>query len=181
MRAWLLIVAIVFSSANTMAETAQRAEAPSCTTTICDLCFSPQESCDQKLISYLDTAEKTLDIAIYSLTLDGIGKSIRRAQKRGVKIRIIADYKSSFIKSSIVNELKDDGIPLHLWSGENSQDGLMHHKFAIIDGQIIQTGSYNYSQNATSRNAENQIYMSDRSTIKKYQQEFERLWAQHEE
>lgn len=180
MKAWLLVLAIVVSSVNSMAEGVQRAEAPSCTTTICDLCFSPQEPCDQKLISYLDTAKKTLDIAIYSLTLDGIGKAIRRAHDRGVEIRIIADYKSSFIKSSIVNELKDEGIPLHLWSGEG-ESGLMHHKFAIIDSKIMETGSYNYSQNATSRNAENQIYMSDRSTIKKYQQEFDRLWAQHEE
>ena len=177
MKAWWLVVLLSTLSFNLAAEP-QNAEAPVCKTSVCDLCFSPQESCEQKLISYLDTAKTSLDIAIYSLTLAEIGEAIRRAQQRGVRIRIIADYKSSFMKSSIVKDLKAAGVPLKLWSGENNLEGLMHHKFAIIDRQVLQTGSYNYSKNATSRNAENQIYMSERPIINKFASEFERLWGQ---
>lgn len=177
MKAWLLTVVICIWGFNGNAES-HKADPPKCEASICDLCFSPQQGCDQKLISYLDSARTSLDVAIYSLTLSDIGAAIRRAQQRGVKIRIIADYKSSFMKSSLVSELKSAGVPIKLWSGENNRDGLMHHKFAIIDRRILQTGSFNYSRNATSRNAENQIYMSERLIINQFAGEFERLWGQ---
>ncbi len=53
----------------------------------------------------------------------------------------------------------------------------MHNKFMIIDSHSIETGSFNYTKNAASHNAENVIYLRNRPDItKKYTQEFNRLW-----
>lgn len=55
----------------------------------------------------------------------------------------------------------------------------MHNKFMIIDGHSIETGSFNYTQSATYRNAENVIYLRNRPDIaERYTQEFNRLWSE---
>ncbi len=177
MKAWLLAAILLNLSTVTFAE--EPRELPgTCLSGICDLCFSPKEACDQKLIAYINTTKTSLDIAIYSITLPDIASAIIKAKQRGVNVRLIADYKSSFMKSSMTNEIKQAGVPVRLWSGENNLGGLMHHKFAIADSHMVQTGSYNYSRNATKRNAENQIYTVDPVSIRKFTNEFERLWNQ---
>lgn len=53
----------------------------------------------------------------------------------------------------------------------------MHNKFMIIDNHIVQTGSFNYTQSADLRNAENSlIVFGNKSLVNKYTQEWNRLW-----
>ncbi len=52
----------------------------------------------------------------------------------------------------------------------------MHNKFMIVDGQLLVTGSYNWSASAESYNYENALFVTAAATIQKYQAEFERLW-----
>ncbi|AKZ66177.1 phospholipase D-like domain-containing protein [Candidatus Palibaumannia cicadellinicola] len=53
----------------------------------------------------------------------------------------------------------------------------MHNKFMIIDNNIIQTGSFNYTKNAEKYNAENIIIIYNRPDIANiYTQEFNKLW-----
>ncbi|WP_425323370.1 phospholipase D-like domain-containing protein [Arsenophonus nasoniae] len=43
----------------------------------------------------------------------------------------------------------------------------------------VETGSFNYTQSAASRNAENVIYLRNRPDIaEKYTREFNRLWSE---
>ena len=47
----------------------------------------------------------------------------------------------------------------------------------IIDGKILQTGSFNYSQAAEDSNAENVLIISDNiGVVKKYVQKWLELW-----
>lgn len=156
--------------------TAWGANPPVCTTGICDSCFSPRGSCDAKLVSFIDSAKDTLEIAIYNLTMEEIADAITRAKTRGVHVRLIADYKLSLHYSSLIGQLRKKGIPVKTWNGENDEEGIMHHKFSIVDGRVLQTGSYNYSFMATARNAENQLYIGDQPTVARYRGEFDRLW-----
>jgi phosphatidylserine/phosphatidylglycerophosphate/cardiolipin synthase-like enzyme len=52
----------------------------------------------------------------------------------------------------------------------------MHHKFMVIDGYIVVTGSYNWSTAAETRNDENIVVMFDRDVAQRFVQEFERVW-----
>jgi phosphatidylserine/phosphatidylglycerophosphate/cardiolipin synthase-like enzyme len=51
----------------------------------------------------------------------------------------------------------------------------MHHKFMVVDGEIIVTGSYNWSTAAEDRNDENFVVIRDRSVAERFIQEFNRL------
>ena len=137
-----------------------------------ETCFSPREECGHKLIQVFNSAQKTIDIAIFSITHPGITKAIIAAKNRGVAIRIIVDKRQSEGLKSQVNKIMAASIPIKI----GNASGTMHDKYSIIDGMIMQTGSFNYTTSATSFNTENQIYISDENAIKRYQENFEILW-----
>ena len=58
-------------------------------------------------------------------------------------------------------------------------DGSMHNKFAVIDGIIIYTGSYNHTQSATTRNDKNCIIVKDQQTAETYEKQFQKIWEKH--
>lgn len=65
------------------------------------------------------------------------------------------------------------GEPVHL----NGRYAIMHNKFMVIDGKNVQTGSFNYTASAVSRNAENVLLIEDAPQLAEaYQREFNRLW-----
>lgn len=55
----------------------------------------------------------------------------------------------------------------------------MHHKFAVIDDEVIVTGSYNWTASAGERNNENLVIIRDPFLVSRYGQEFYRLWSEH--
>jgi phosphatidylserine/phosphatidylglycerophosphate/cardiolipin synthase-like enzyme len=136
-------------------------------------CFSPGEACDKKIIQFIRTAQKSLDIAVFSFTHAGIARAIEDAHARGVRVRMVVDREQSQNDGSLVDEMQAAGVPLKF----GSQKGLMHNKFTILDKQALETGSYNYSYAATSYNAENQLYLKDTNIIDRFQKDFEKLWG----
>jgi phosphatidylserine/phosphatidylglycerophosphate/cardiolipin synthase-like enzyme len=53
----------------------------------------------------------------------------------------------------------------------------MHHKVILIDDQILITGSYNFSNNAKTRNDENTLSILCSDVAALYREEFERVWG----
>jgi len=53
---------------------------------------------------------------------------------------------------------------------------IMHDKVTIVDGNSFSTGSFNYTQNADSGNAENLMVVHDRAFAEKMESEFEKYW-----
>jgi phosphatidylserine/phosphatidylglycerophosphate/cardiolipin synthase-like enzyme len=129
---------------------------------------------DKILIKEMNTAQKNLNIAIYSLTKEDIANAIIDAQKRGVDVKVITDKLESKTKSEkpILDKLKANNIPIKI----NSHSGLMHLKLSIIDDKTACGGSYNYTGNATKENDENLIVMRDSNIVKEYSDEFNSMW-----
>lgn len=141
-----------------------------------DTCFSPAEPCDQKLINFLNTAKESLDIAIYSITHAQISTAIVAAHARGVLVRVVVDTTQSKSRSSKVSELIKAGIAVK-FGPTNSYHRIMHNKYTILDGRLLETGSFNYTSNASYNNFENQVYLSDQQTVKRFKDSFESLWS----
>ena len=70
------------------------------------------------------------------------------------------------------NEFIKTGGNLYIASSEL---GLLHHKFCIIDGEIVITGSYNWTYYAETRNMENILITDDSRTVSLFKQEYNRL------
>jgi phosphatidylserine/phosphatidylglycerophosphate/cardiolipin synthase-like enzyme len=72
-----------------------------------------------------------------------------------------------------VNFLANHKIPVRL----NGRYAILHHKFMVIDGTMVQLGSLNYSAAAVNKKAENVLLLKDVPGIAaKYAAEWKRLW-----
>ena len=120
----------------------------------------------------LRTCKKTLDIAIFSLTLDSIAEAILEAFQRGIKVRMIADDECAKNKGSNVKLIASVGIPCKTDNAVYH----MHHKFAVLDGSVVIMGSFNWTGQAVKYNQENIFFYEDKNIAGQYALEFERLW-----
>jgi phosphatidylserine/phosphatidylglycerophosphate/cardiolipin synthase-like enzyme len=139
-----------------------------------DSYFCPEDECADKLISQIDSSKNSIYIAIYSFTHDGISDALVRAHKRGVEIKVVFDYDQSKNDYSDDEKLVSEGILVKRRDGS----GYMHNKFAVIDGNIVATGSFNYSENANTKNDENLLIIFSAELAKAFLAEFNELWEQ---
>jgi phosphatidylserine/phosphatidylglycerophosphate/cardiolipin synthase-like enzyme len=129
---------------------------------------------DLALISVINSAGNSLDIAIYSLTKPNIVNAILAAKQRGVAVRIITDSEESHTKAQAneLNALNRAGIPIKV----NSHPGLMHLKVTIADENTVTTGSYNYTNEATYDNDEVLVIIRSKGLAQDWDREFEQMW-----
>ncbi|MEI4260054.1 MAG: phospholipase D family protein [Candidatus Dasytiphilus stammeri] len=136
--------------------------------------FSPDISASKLILQSISQAHHKIDIAAYSFTSKPISLALLAVQKRGVIIRIIADHKANN-RYTALTFLANHGISIRL----NNNYAIMHNKFMIIDNQIVQTGSYNYTRAAAKQNAENVIILYNAPYIAlQYEKEFKQLWEE---
>ena len=136
-----------------------------------EVCFSPEEKCDLKLIQYIKNAKKSLNIAIFDITLAPLTEAIIEQSKK-IPVKILVDSRQTKHHYSLVSEFIHSPAEVRF----GSQRGIMHHKFAIIDHRILQTGSFNYTGGASHFNQENQIYLWNPHIIRRYQMQFDKIW-----
>ncbi len=139
-----------------------------------NLYFSPNGGAQEASIAAIKKAQHSIDIAMYLFTSREIAQALVDAKKREVKIKIILDaaqIKDHFSKSRY---LINKGFTVKFHMGP----GLMHNKFAVIDGEVVLTGSYNWTVAADKKNAENLLIIKDKELAQKYTKQFKLLWGQ---
>ena len=137
--------------------------------------FSPRGGTSARIVQEIQQAQSTIDVAIYSFTRDEIADALIAAKGRGVQIRILADSSEANGTGSDIAELEATGIPLKRTRG--SGGGILHDKFAIFDGRLLLTGSYNWSTDAEERNDENAVFIRNTSVIAAFQSTFNSMWS----
>jgi len=135
--------------------------------------FSPRGGCEDEIIHWIDQANKSIHILIYSFTLDSIGDALIRAHKRGVEVKVVFE-EDQITRYSEYQRLKAAGIEVR----NDTNPRLMHDKVMIIDGIIVITGSYNYSRSAEEYNNENLIVILSDQVASIYEEEFQKIWRQ---
>ena len=133
--------------------------------------FSPGVECLALIKQQLTHAKKTLDLCIFTITDDRISDEIIEAHKRGVNVRVISDNDKQHDTGSDIARLVKAKVPTRF----DPDDDHMHHKFAIVDGTHLITGSYNWTRGAT-YNHENVLIFAHDATLRQYAAEFDRLW-----
>ncbi len=138
--------------------------------------FSPNGHIQSRIIDEIDRSKKSIDIAIFNFTSYGIQSALKKAIRRGVRIRIVTDEGESKDIHSVIGLLVESSIAVKQTKGKGKH-GLMHNKFAIFDHQLLLTGSYNWTESAEHYNYENALFLRDKTLIKVYEKEFDLLWA----
>lgn len=138
--------------------------------------FSPKAGSTRLLVEAIDKAERMVDIAMFSFYSQELGEAVVRAKERGLKVRVVMD-RGQGRNTPIKKLLLDAGVDLRLSSGIGGQ-GVLHHKFALFDRELLETGSFNYSNNAEFNNYENAIFSTDSNDLQGFSAEFEFLYQQ---
>ena len=142
------------------------------------------------LIKLIANAQKSIDIAAYGIDdNDKIIGALINAQKRGVKIRIVADknakgispYKTTIIEQKIGNVVYDNVEYADSDKKEKTtqqfKNALMHNKFLIFDNKIVYTGSLNIAKNDLSGyNSNVSLVINSEAIAHLYEQEFEQMY-----
>ena len=150
-----------------------------------DVTFCRTASCADRVITEIENASKSVHTAIYALTNDEIVTALEEAAARpGVDVRVVAERSQT--DSAVMNSLISAGIPAlyadkRSCSCGNVAQGIMHHKFTVIDSRIVLTGSYNYSCSAENCSDEHIVMMIDSRVAESFESEFTYLYESGEQ
>jgi phosphatidylserine/phosphatidylglycerophosphate/cardiolipin synthase-like enzyme len=134
--------------------------------------FSPHGGAASQVINWIDRANETIHVLIYSFTNDDIGDAILRAHQRGVEIKVVFE-KSQVSQYSEYMKLRSEGVLVR----NDTNSKLMHHKVAVIDSHILLTGSFNWSAAAESSNNENFMVIKSETLVTTFEEEFQKIWS----
>ncbi len=135
--------------------------------------FSPDDGTLERLVELVNGAQEEILFLAFSFTSDELSEAILEAEARGVEVRGV--FEGSQVASNTGGEwgyLDSQGLDLR----QDGQRGQMHHKVLIIDGQIVVSGSYNFSFSAEERNDENTLVIASRELAELFTEEFEEIW-----
>lgn len=126
-----------------------------------EVAFSPNQGAEELVIKVVRNASKAIDVMAYSFTSAPITSALLAAHKRGVKVRLVVDEKHNLEEGAsrraraALSALANAGVQVYV----TSQFAIHHDKVIMVDGKHLQTGSFNYSASAHSRNSENVLVM----------------------
>jgi len=134
---------------------------------------------DEHLVQYIDAATRTLEVADYDFDLENVAQAMARAKGRGVVVRMVTDTdtltntKDQEIQKAF-SLLRQADIPIV----DDQRQAIMHHKFAVRDGEDVWTGSWNYTTDDTYRLNNNAVRLRSPELARRFADEFELMFSQ---
>jgi len=135
--------------------------------------------------------KKTVDMALFVFSEEFISAILEERQRENVQIRALIEPNFAY---------RDYSAALDMWGLQSTQDckigkssawkqpiktvgipnlvtgDMLHHKFAILDRQLILTGSHNWTKAANHINDETLVAIQQETVAAHYQREFDRLY-----
>lgn len=142
--------------------------------------FTPGDDAAGHIIKAINSARQQVLVQAFSFTHPGIAQALIAAHQRGVEVKLIADLdQTRTIRRNKIAEIAAAGVPVWLDGEHNGA----HNKVMIIDTDSanvasvgVITGSYNFTNAAQYKNAENVLLLrANRPLAKSYQ----RNWQKH--
>lgn len=136
--------------------------------------FSPGGGAREAIIEQIRDAEREIVLALYYFTDQGLAEALSEARQRGVTVAVLLDRSQKSGRYSQAGRLQGMGVSVIF----DSRHRILHHKFMVVDGRTLITGSQNWTKSAETVNAENTLILSDnRDLARRFREEFNRLRA----
>jgi len=133
-------------------------------------CFTPGQDCTGTIVLAIEQAKTEILVQAYGFTSKPIAEALVRAKTRGVTIMIVLDRSNETSNDSAADYLVTHGIQPRI----DSSVTIAHNKVMIIDQSTVLTGSFNFTESAQKRNAENVLIISgDKALAAQYRRNFE--------
>jgi phosphatidylserine/phosphatidylglycerophosphate/cardiolipin synthase-like enzyme len=138
----------------------------------------------------LDRAQTSTSLALFVFSDPQLGNSLEAANQRGVKISALIDRDFAYRPYSQMLAMLGMATckshnNSHFWAKPITSAGvpdltegdLLHHKFAVIDHNLVVTGSHNWSAAANYKNDETLLVIENPQVTAHFQREFDRLYG----
>ena len=135
--------------------------------------FTPPSGAVHALVKQIDSAHTSIRVMAYGFTSSELSQALVRAKKRGVSVELIEDSKSAHSNSEAVAPLVAAGVLVR----SDAEHAIAHNKVMLIDDDVVVTGSYNFTNSADKRNAENFIILKSSYAAHRYTDNFMVHWA----
>lgn len=133
-------------------------------------CFTPGEDCTSFIVGEIGRAGHSVFVQAYGFTSAPIAKALIDAKSRGVDVRVILDSSNATDTYSGADLMLNSGVRTYI----DNPSGIAHNKVMVIDGEIVLTGSFNFTKAAQERNAENVLVITDRDLADRYARNWHR-------
>ncbi len=135
---------------------------------------------DHALIAFIGSAQRTIDAAVYRLTHQPVIEALRQACDRGVTIRLVTDQSSVEEFTNAYSQLRNLRCLTLKTDASADMRGrfahTMHHKFVVIDGAVLWTGSLNWAENELFFDANSALVIRDERLARLFTAEFNEMF-----
>lgn len=146
---------------------------PDMTVEVLGVYFTPPAHAAAAIIKAIDASEREVLVQAYSFTHNGIAQALVRAHQRGVKVRVLMDQKSQTANRYVIGVLTDADMAVR----QDGKHAIAHNKVMVIDQTVVITGSFNFTNSAETRNAENVLILKSPDLALQYRLQWQSHWA----
>ncbi|NGX42623.1 MAG: Phospholipase D [Chlamydiae bacterium] len=113
---------------------------------------------DKRIKQLIQTAKKTIKVAMFTWTRLDLVNEIIHAKNRGVATQVALDaHSGAGVSAKVAAALHSGGVPIRFSKGE----AILHHKFMIIDDRVLVVGSANWTHAAFTKNDDCFVVLQD--------------------
>jgi phosphatidylserine/phosphatidylglycerophosphate/cardiolipin synthase-like enzyme len=136
--------------------------------------FSTDGSAKRLVLDVINGARKNIRVLAYSFTSKDIATALVAAARRGVDVKVVVDSSQQNGRYSFATFLANMGVAVRV----DHRHAIQHQKVLIADDDTVETGSFNYTDSADRRNAENVLVVKNSARLAgQYLREWELHWA----
>jgi len=135
--------------------------------------FTPPDHAAAAIVKAIDASDAEVLVQAYGFTHNAIAQALVRAHARGVKVRVLLDQKSQATNRYVIGVLQDADIAVR----QDGKHAIAHNKVMVIDHDVVITGSFNFTNAAATRNAENLLILKSPDLALQYRLQWQSHWA----
>ncbi len=137
------------------------------------LYFTPPADAAAAVQSVIDQSQTEVLVQAYGFTHNGIAQALIRAHARGVQVRVLLDQRSETSNRYVIDLMAANDM---VWR-HDGKHAIAHNKVIVVDGSIVITGSFNFTNSAQTRNAENLLVLKSQELAAQYKANWDVHWA----
>jgi len=123
--------------------------------------FSPGGGCTEAIVRAIADAKQSIFVQAAQFTSPSIARALVSAHQRGVDVRVILDRRKDDYDHAQTDRLVDSGLPTFA----DGKHHTAHNKVILIDHHLVITGSFNFTTESESENAENLVLIDNKPTV----------------
>ena len=139
--------------------------------------FSPEGGAQVLVLKTINKAKKSIRMMAFSFSAPDVMTALVDAQKRGVDVRVVIDEEGNTSAKSLaaMRYITQNGVKLRT----DNHYRIQHDKTIVVDGDTVETGSFNFAKSAEYLNSENVIVIHHAPELaQKYLAHWENRWQQ---